>query len=292
MTATSKYGDATDNYEQILELQVSILGENHDDIASTYHGLGLSKIEQGLFEDALVDLNKSLHLRLELHGESHAAVGDTCDVIGFAEAKIGRVDTALSRLEDGLKTRLSSGDRLGEANTLLNLGNLHRRQNELDMALQRYNECVNIRASELGETHRSVADVLMAIGNVYSDMEKPEEALRQYSTALHILCLHEPNGQDMVSLLLEVGMILYRAGDLENALPYFEQTVELYSLNGGGYEAELINALFIIGTIHSTFERTVQSQQAWNDAYFLSKNMGGLSDPDLHQELTQLLQDG
>merc|ERR1712130_444161 len=107
--------------------------------------------------------------------------------MGFVEAKKGDLNTALRRLKDGLEVRKKLRDRLKEADTLANIGNLHRERNEFELALQVYDDCMNVRISELGRIHQSVADVLMALGNVQSDMENPHGALSHYREALQIL---------------------------------------------------------------------------------------------------------
>ena len=180
MAAMSKYDDAMEYYFQCLEIQDSVFGEKHDDIASTLYAMGLVKHDAGLYSQALVLFAKSLVVRVELHGEAHPAVGDAYDMMGFVEAKNGDLDTALRRLNDGLKVRKSLGDQLKEADTLINIGNLHRERNEFELALQRYDDCLNIRISEMGRNNQSVADVLMALGNVQSDMDNPQDALSHY----------------------------------------------------------------------------------------------------------------
>lgn len=180
MKTMSKYDDAMEYYVQCQEIQESVFGNKHEDIASTLYMMGLTKHAQGSLESALVLFAKALVMQVELHGEAHSSVGDTYDMMGFVEAKNGNLDTALRRLTEGLKVRKSVGDRLKEADTLNNIGNLHRERNEFELALQHYDECLDIKASVLGKNDQSLADVLMAKGNVKSDMEKPQEALEHY----------------------------------------------------------------------------------------------------------------
>lgn len=180
MKAMSKYGGAMEYYNQCLEIQERVFGEKHDDIASTFYAMGLVWHEEGSYSNALVFFAKSLVMKVHLHGEVHLDVADTYDMMGFVEAKNGELDTSLRRLTDAYKVRKSLGDPLKEADTLINIGNLHRERNEFDMALARYDDCLKIRISELGKNHQSVADVFMAMGNVQSDMENPEDALARY----------------------------------------------------------------------------------------------------------------
>ena len=64
--------------------------------------------------------------------------------------------------------------------TLKNIGNVHREKAEHELAIECYEECLRIRRSELGDLHEKVADALIAMGNVQSDMELADEAMRSY----------------------------------------------------------------------------------------------------------------
>lgn len=178
--AMKKLKGATECYKRCLAIQEKLYGNKHDDIASTLYAMGLVMEKRGLFVDALGHFARCLVIRVQLHGEDHPSVADTYDIMGFVEAKQGDLDVALKRLANALKTRRAVGDKLKEADTLVNIGNLHREKNEFDLALQNYDDCLNIRIAELGRHNQSVADIFMALGNVQSDMSKPEKALSHY----------------------------------------------------------------------------------------------------------------
>ncbi|KAL7537032.1 hypothetical protein ACHAXR_008373, partial [Thalassiosira sp. AJA248-18] len=281
MTVRSKYSDAMEYYSQCQEIQESVFGQKHDDIASTLYAMGLAKHAEGSYSHALILFAKSLVMRVELHGEAHPSVGDTYDILGFVEAKTGNLDTALRRLTEALKIRKTLGDQLKEADTLNNIGNLHRERNEFELALQRHDECMNIRISVLGRNDESVADTLMALGNVNSDMEKPQEALSHYREG--------PKDASVASVFQKVGMVQYRAGNLESGRLFLEQAVEIYRQGGNENESKLITPLFIIGTIHNTLLEAEEAQRVWNDAFEMSKKIGEQSNPEVHRVLTQLL---
>lgn len=180
MNAMSSYDKALDHYKQCLETQKSLLGDAHDDIATTLYLMAVVMRNMGSHPEALDLLSKGLVMLVELNGEAHPAVGDVYEMMGFVEAKRGNLDTAQRRLNDALKVRKSLSDQLKEADTLTNLGNLYRERNEFDLAVQSYNDCLNIRIAVLGRKNQSVADALMALGNVESDMGNPEAALSHY----------------------------------------------------------------------------------------------------------------
>ena len=97
-----------------------------------------------------------------------------------AESKLYNAWRALRRLSDALRVRKLFGDRIKEAETLKNIGNVHRERNEFELALEHYDDCLSIRIAELGRDNECVADALMSLGNVKSDMELHEDALSTY----------------------------------------------------------------------------------------------------------------
>jgi len=290
MTAMSKYSEAMDYYSSCQEIQESVFGETHDDIASTLYAIGLMKHEQGLCSTALIFFAKSLVMRVELHGEAHPAVGDVYDMMGFVEAKNGELNAALRRLNDALKVRKALGDHVKEADTLNNIGNLHRERNEYQLAMQRYQECLNIRTSEIGRNDERVADVLMALGNVRSDMGNHEDALSHYREALQILISTKgPYDRSVASTFQKAGMVQFRAGNLGSGLSFLQKSVELYRECGGEYKSELINPLFIIGNILNTLGKEEEAWNVWVDAFETSKMVGAKKNPQVHRFLKELL---
>ena len=142
--------------------------------------MGVMMDKKRLYAESLGHLARCLVMRVQLHGEENSDVADTYDMLGFVEAKKGDFDVALKRLTNSLKVRKAVGDKLKEADTLLNLGNLYKGRKEFESACQHYDDCLKIRKSELGEVHQSVADILMELGNVQSDMENPDIAVSHY----------------------------------------------------------------------------------------------------------------
>ncbi|KAL3810998.1 hypothetical protein ACHAXA_006550 [Cyclostephanos tholiformis] len=229
MMAISKFDDAVEFYRQCLEIQEKILGKHHDDIASTLYAMGLSVQEKGANSDALACFSKSLDMLIHLHGRNHPGVGDIYDVMGFLHTKSGELDAALNRLTDSLEVRKLVGDKLMEADTLVNIGNLHRERKEYQRAIQQYDESLKIRISALGRNHESVADVLMELGNVHSDMSNTQDALARYREAVEILIsVNGPTDARVASTFQKVGMVQLRAGNVESGRLFLEHSVEIF----------------------------------------------------------------
>ena len=178
--AMRKYNGAAECYKRCLAIQEKLYGKKHDDVASTLYAMGVMMDKKGLYTDSLGHFARCLVMQVQLHGEDYPDVADTYEMLGFVEAKMGNLDAALKRLTNALKVRKALGDKLKEAETLLNVGNLYRERDEFRQACEHYDECLNIRTAELGRITQPIAEVLMALGNVQSDMENPEKAVSHY----------------------------------------------------------------------------------------------------------------
>ena len=318
LNETAEYVQAMECYVECLEIQKSVYGKSHDDIASTLYAMGLTKINQKLYSRALTFFQKALDIRVGIYGEADPSVRDTYSIMGFTEAASGDLDGALRKLGDALRVSQLLGDRLKEAETLSNIGNAHREKEEWELALEHYDDCMSIRIAELGRDHESVADALMAIGNVKSDMSKQEDAVKSYKdgesdlppiclfnfvllsltplfvTALQILLRVVPgNNKRIASTIQKIGMIQFRAGNLEGASLHLQKAVEIYRKDGEELiESDIISCLFVIGNIHNVLNQKDKAIGVWAEALESSNELGSKGHGEIHRTLGSLLSAG
>jgi tetratricopeptide (TPR) repeat protein len=126
-------------------------------------------------------------------------------MMGFLQAKRGELDDALSLLWDALRIRKLQQDNVKVSETLNNIGNVHREKQEYELAIECYEECLRIRRAELGNESAKVADALIAMGNVQSDMDYTDDAMDSYkegTIACVSLCEHAALLSNSYSFLL------------------------------------------------------------------------------------------
>ena len=179
MDDLGEYDEAMNNYVDALNIRRKRLGR-HEDVAATLYSMGFTLHNQDATERAVQCFEEALGIRKERLGEEAKEVGDTLNMMGFLQAKRGELDSALSLLWDALRIRKAHKDDVKVSETLKNIGNVHREKQEHVLAVECYEECLRIRRNELGDDHEKVADALIAIGNVKSDMEDINDAMRAY----------------------------------------------------------------------------------------------------------------
>ena len=114
-----------------------------------------------------------------------------------------------------------------------------------------------------------------------------------YLALQKLLLRHHPGSHESIaSLLQKMGMMQFRAGNLDSALLYLEKSVETYREVGGGHETKVIPALFVIGNIHNILKHALDAEQAWRDAYEVFgslKSETAYLYPEIKGSLTELL---
>lgn len=176
--------DAMRYYGEALGIRNKCLGPDDLAVAETLYSMGFTLQNNGSFDRALDLLEESLNIRRFQLGEDAKEVGDTLNMIGFIQVKRGELDDSLSMLWDALRIRKLQDDHIKVSETLKNIGNVHREKQELDLAVECYEECLRIRREKLGDEHEKVADALIALGNVRSDMDESEEAMYCYKEGM------------------------------------------------------------------------------------------------------------
>lgn len=175
-----QYKVALGHYNDCLHIQKSLYTETHEDVATTLYLMGVAKMNQGQYGKSLGYLNEAVDVMSALIGEVCPFNGDAYNLMGFVETKNGNHEDAMERFSDALRVRRALGNRLQEAETLKNMGNLWREKNEYNLAIDLYEECLGIITEEDGRDSESIIDVLIAMGNVASDMNLHDDAISHY----------------------------------------------------------------------------------------------------------------
>eukprot|EP00804_Cyclotella_cryptica_P001810 CCRYP_018422-RA/>CCRYP_018422-RA protein AED:0.01 eAED:0.01 QI:141/1/1/1/1/1/3/1098/1518 len=290
MNTTEEYESALGSYNECHLIQKSLFGEIHEDVATTLYLIGTVNLNQCHYEKSLAFLSKSVDIMTKLHDEIHPFNGAAYNLMGFIEMKSGNENGALIRLSNALRVRRALGNRLKEAETLKNIGNVHRERNDLDVALKQYQECLAIVTDEEGSHSEAVVDLLIEMGSIMSDMNLHDDAISHYKSALqNLLRLHSAKHETVASILQKMGMIQFRAGNFDSALLYLEKAVETYVELGGDTKLKTIPVLFVIGNIHNVLKQAQEAQRAWNDAYEVFATTGADLYPEVKGSLTELL---
>jgi tetratricopeptide (TPR) repeat protein len=71
---SKQHTQALEEYQKSLEIRIKLFGENHADVANSYHMIGFTYRKLGDHNKSLEFDQKSLAIRIKLFGENHADV--------------------------------------------------------------------------------------------------------------------------------------------------------------------------------------------------------------------------
>lgn len=221
-------------------------------------------------------------------------VGDTLNMMGFLKAKRGELDNALTLLWDALRIRKLQEDHIKVSETLKNIGNVHRQKDELELALECYEECLRIRRFELGPDHEKVADVLIAMGNVHNEnILQAEEAKKLYKEALdirkHVFGEHD---ESVAIVLKYMGTIEFRANNHGRARDLLTEFIQIRRDNDTHNDGDYVNILFTIGNIHKMEGNEAEAKLCWNEAYQVFQQYSlAETNPQIAEAMTNLVEE-
>ena len=156
-----KYEESLRIESELLDLRLSIFGENHPDVAMSYNNIGLVYDAMGDYSKALDYYEKSLRIMLSVLGENHPDVATIYNNIGVVYHAMGDYSKALDYYEKSLRIRLSvlGENHPGVATSYNNIGIVYDAMGDYSKALDYYEKSLRIRLSVLGEEHPYTKDV-------------------------------------------------------------------------------------------------------------------------------------
>jgi len=269
MDDLGEYESAMGFYIGALEIRRSRLGVDDIAVAETLYSMGYTLHNNEEPDRALACFVEALSIRRFQIGEDSIEVGDTLNMMGFLKAKRGELDDALTLLWDALRIRKLQDDHMKVSETLKNIGNVHREKEELELALECYEESLRIRRIELGQDHEKVADVLVAIGNAYS--ENPlhtQQAKTAFQEGMEIRARVFGEHDESVGVVLRyMGKIEYRANNYNKARNLLTRFVKIRRENGTHNDGDYVNALLMLANIQKENANEAEAKNYWNEAY-------------------------
>jgi DNA-binding CsgD family transcriptional regulator len=167
------------------------------------------------------------HLSRALHAAEHLGIRPGAEVYrarGFAFETLGDFDRALADDQAALELARGAADRHAEWSTVIDLGKLWTSR-DYTVAGEHFQAALGL-ARQLGDPS-ALGHSLNRVGNLYSNLDRPGEAVPAHQEALAIFHrLEDSPGLAETSDLL--GMAYYLRGDLSNSTKYDRQAVTLF----------------------------------------------------------------
>lgn len=188
---TDQYRLAEQAYTKAIQIRTALLGEQHLDVARSYHNLGVALKEKGDYINALPPLKKAAALRQA--AEAPDGVADSYFEQAAVYNAMGEYNIALEYLHAALPVfQQHYGERSYEAGQTFNeMGIARWNLGEYQQALARIKEAQSVFRSSYGPMDTDVALTHVNLGNIYDDLGVGERAIREYQKAISIYQHHE-----------------------------------------------------------------------------------------------------
>jgi tetratricopeptide (TPR) repeat protein len=148
----------------------------------------------------------------------------------------GNYQEAMAGYSAALQIYHELGHRMGEADTLSNMGNILQQQGKLGEALQTYSRAISISPGK--------ADLYKNRGSVYRDMGQYDKALNDLNQALAIQKQRlGPTHLEVASTLNNIGLLYANLGEYSEAIENYQRALRITEIAAGSATADVANAL-------------------------------------------------
>jgi tetratricopeptide (TPR) repeat protein len=220
-----EWTEARRSFERALAIRRKTLGPEHSDVASSLAALGVAAAYLGDYARAGEYKREALRIWQATEGPDSAAVARGLFELGtFLVYRLHRADEALPLLQRSLSTY----ERLGHShmNVLFPLALALRELGDHEAAIMRGRQVVALAQrhgapDEQATAHTNLAGSLEAAGRF-------DEARRSYVSALSLLeSTTMARGPDVANTMTWLGVLEWKAGDLERALHWSSRASDL-----------------------------------------------------------------
>ncbi|UJR29624.1 hypothetical protein I4U23_017172 [Adineta vaga] len=222
-----KFDDADKYYHRLLN---ELSPDDHQNIATCYHVLGIVAFDRGDYELSLEWYHKSLELKIRTFGLNDRLVGNSHNSIGNVHLRKGDYEKALESYQSALMifSRVFGEDSQHVATCFNNMGHVYIEQKEYQKALDCYQKDFNICQKHLPNDHHYLGESHNNIGDVYERLGQYDVAVEHFDLSLEIyqksLSTQHPN---IDITLANKGLVYERKKEWQNALMYLEQAIAI-----------------------------------------------------------------
>lgn len=230
----------------------------------------------GRFERAAEAGTRALELCRAI-GDSRR-IGVALNGLANPLANLGDLDGAEQLYLQSLAIHREVGNRLAEATTLLNLGDLRTLQGRYDEALAFEEDSLAISRS-VGAEDPGRALLLSNMGETLIMMDRPREA----SDVLEVSCrLFEELNEPFVLPRFNLARAAWRSGDFNKACAFIEQAIQVSRRQGD--DAMLVQEFCVVAGIALDRLDVSAARQALDMAF---TKLSGVSDPRVHLRVVE-----
>ena len=226
-----KYQEALDVYRKIL-----ILTETQDSlitpiVITTENNIGNSYYLLGLYDEALIWLEKSLKHAKELYGDKHSSVSTSLSNIGAIHLRRKEIDKAIEITDEVISIDKYIYGNMGAKLIVdyINSAKLLCSKNLYDAALKQYNKAIELCRLYYTDSHPYWGTLYMNIASLYVQQKDYFQGIEYFGKALRIFI--EQFGEQSVNvarIFHNMGIAYYRMEQKTKAMELLEKAHQIF----------------------------------------------------------------
>lgn len=234
--------------------------------AFSHTWIGYAHHQMGHHESAIHYLLKSLSLFSEF--EIDANITNALHFLALAYEAIGNDQKAISHLERALRIHQSLDQKLGEALIQNNIGNIHIRNKDYDLAIKAY-----LKALKLMETLNAKIELATTFNNLASAFEGIKEFPMSISYHHKALSIRKDLNlkQDQAYSFNNLGALYLQIEKYDSAQFYLEKSLSIRKDIGAKRDLSMTYAL--LGYCHYEEERFTKAIQLFDQSLELNQHL-------------------
>jgi serine/threonine-protein kinase len=182
-----RFADADSLLSAALERRRLLLGTEHPDVAAALVALGLLRVAQADYDEAERLVREGLDITRRTRPRTHPAVARALVALGEVQVSRGQYDDAIAILDEAMALRdADAPEDLDLAMAFHELANVHFYAGHYAESDSLNRRVLDISRRLLGDRHPSLADNLVNLGAIRSQLGQHEEAERWFREALDI----------------------------------------------------------------------------------------------------------
>lgn len=218
------------NYYQEA-LRISLANSNSTERLNILNNnLGLLKIEQGQYDDAIKLLSETLEKTITYLGKQHQETSVVYHNLGYAYRMAGQIDNSLlnHNLSLNILLNIYGNSNIQIMNAYSNLGMVWENKGDLSKALFFYDKCLKIGIKILGHKHRDVGVAYNSIASIFMKRKEYQKSIEYYKKSLTISIknngfLHSDTGSSYIG----IGILLSKTGTFDESLKYYKKALKI-----------------------------------------------------------------
>lgn len=222
-------------YMKVYDFQKDSDAVSDTKFASLMQSIALLKQNFDQLEDSLLFLKRALQIYEKKEGVYSCEVADIYKGIGDVHFALEAYDSALDmyKMTYSIEEKLHGTQSTRTADALNKLGKLYAATGNSDEAMANLQQALQIREGIHGSESEVVVESFQCIAQAFLCDGDVDQAISNYMNALAICESINHDKEVLASILNELALIFCDAGKYEDALPYFERAIEIYTQEFG-----------------------------------------------------------